>query len=115
MGQRYLQKNRLLNQLAVNTIKPILLSKTSDFKAKTELSITKVLIQFDRPESFPQPKGNANSSAIDRDTQRIYLRLTKIDFLSNQFFLQFFEINIAYFLPIFYSNSGSYTCAMSCN
>ncbi len=114
VGQRNLQKKRFLNQVAVNTMNPTVLSKTSDFKANTELSITKGLIQFDKPENFPQPKGNANSRAIVKENKRMFLRLTKIDFLSNQFFPQYFQINIAHLLPLFYSYSGSYTGTMSC-
>ena len=81
-GHTYLQINRFLNQVTVKTKNPIPFNKTSDFSAKTELSIIKGLIQFDKPESFPHPKGNATKIAITRKTDLMVFLLTKINIWS---------------------------------
>lgn len=77
-GQRYLQKNSFLNQAAISTTNPIIFSKTNDFKASTELSVIKGLIQFDKPLSLPQPKGSDKKSAAQKTIKRMLYFLTKI-------------------------------------
>jgi len=76
-----LQKKRFLNQVAIRTNNPIMFSNTNDFNANTEFSIIKGLVQFDKPESFPQPRGNATRIAIASEMNRMGFLLTKINIL----------------------------------
>lgn len=81
-GQRNLQKKFLSNQLTTNTAKPIIFRTTTDFNARTELSMINGLSQTDIPEKDAQPKGRANRIVRTSEKYRILFLLTKVHFLT---------------------------------
>ena len=85
-GQRYLQKKFLSYQQAASTARPIMLRITKDLSASTELSMINGLNQTEIPEKEAQPTGRANRLVRTRKKYRILFLLTKIYFLTEEFF-----------------------------